>query len=147
MSHYISNKLRDLVEKRAFHICEYCFLHEDDSFFTFPIDHIISLKHEGPTTADNLAFSCPFCNRNKGSDIGSILLPSRQFHPFYNPRLDLWSDHFSLEDGIFQPKSDIGEVTIKILKLNDTDRILERQMLILGDRYPPKDFSKLIKPS
>ncbi len=73
MSRYISEDLRHLVAARAEYLCEYCLIHEDDTFFGCEVDHIISMKHGGPTEADNLAYACAFCNRQKGSDIGSIL--------------------------------------------------------------------------
>jgi 5-methylcytosine-specific restriction endonuclease McrA len=73
MSEYISPALRKLVAVRANHQCEYCRLHEQFSFFHFHMDHIISLKHGGKTTAENLAFSCSICNEYKGSDIATFL--------------------------------------------------------------------------
>jgi 5-methylcytosine-specific restriction endonuclease McrA len=70
---YISAELRRLVTSRAGQICEYCFIHEDDTLYGGEVDHIISEKHDGATTEDNLALACFFCNRRKGSDLGSIL--------------------------------------------------------------------------
>lgn len=34
-----------------------------------------------------------------------------------------------IENGMLYTKSEIGEATIKVLKLNDVDRIIERQLL------------------
>ncbi|MFQ5652963.1 MAG: HNH endonuclease [bacterium] len=39
-------------------------IHEEDTFFHCQVDHIISLKHGGPTDADNLAYACVICIRN-----------------------------------------------------------------------------------
>lgn len=75
MSRYISDKVRQAVAERARHQCEYCLIHQDDIFFTCEIDHIISVKHGGSNDLNNLAYACPFCNNNKGSDLGSVLLP------------------------------------------------------------------------
>jgi len=72
MTTYISSALRQLVATRAQHLCEYCLIHEDDAFFGCEVDHIISEKHDGQTEAENLAFACAFCNRSKGSDVGSV---------------------------------------------------------------------------
>lgn len=47
MSRYISDKVRSRVEKRANYQCEYCLIHQDDTFFSCQIDHIISIKHGG----------------------------------------------------------------------------------------------------
>lgn len=69
---YISAKLRKLIVERAKNTCEYCLIHESDTFFGCHIDHIISEKHDGPTEAGNLAMACTFCNLHKGSDIASL---------------------------------------------------------------------------
>jgi hypothetical protein len=79
MSQYIPESLRHQIAKRAGHRCEYCLIREEDSFLGFQVDHIISLKHEGQTEPENLAWSCFACNNNKGSDIGTVLLPGKQF--------------------------------------------------------------------
>jgi hypothetical protein len=136
MSRYISDKVRSRVEKRANYQCEYCLIHQDDTFFSCQIDHIISIKHGGDNDKDNLAYSCIYCNRNKGSDIGSVLLPNRTLIRFYNPRIDKWSKHFYLDGATIQAKTKIGEVTIKILELNNVERILERLELQDVNRYP-----------
>ena len=62
---YINVALRQLVIRRANGLCEYCLIHEDDTYFGCQVDHIISEKHGGPTEEGNLAYACSFCNRNK----------------------------------------------------------------------------------
>ena len=57
MSNYVSDQLRRLVTGRAEHLCEYCLIHEDDTFFGAEVDHIVSLKHSGPAEPANLAYS------------------------------------------------------------------------------------------
>jgi hypothetical protein len=93
-----SEELRRLVASRADYLCEYCLIHKDDTFLGCEIDHIISLKHGGTNDEDNLAHACAFCNRQKGSDIGSVLLPSREFIRFFDPRRDRWMEHFRLDE-------------------------------------------------
>jgi hypothetical protein len=138
---HISADLRRQVIARANNLCEYCLIHEDDTFFGCEIDHVISEKHGGPTAADNLAYACLFCNRNKGSDVGSIVLPlsSGVFSRFFNPRIDEWLEHFALDevDGVtIKPLTQIGEVTARILVFNSSERLLERQALRDVARYP-----------
>lgn len=131
MSRYISDSLRDLVARRANYACEYCCLPADKSFFAFHIDHIVSLKHGGKTEADNLAYACSICNVNKGADVATFLKDPRVPVRFYNPRLDTWSDHFTLDKtGLLNALTDIGVGTIKILDLNHPDSIIERRELI-----------------
>jgi hypothetical protein len=136
MSSYISVDLRRLVAQRADRLCEYCLVSEEDTFFGCEVDHIISEKHGGPTDADNLAYACSACNRAKGSDIGSIVWSTGQFVRFYNPRTDRWSDHFALEDVVIVPRSDIGDVTARVLGLNNAARLAERTALRFVGRYP-----------
>ncbi len=136
MSTYISEHLRTLVANRAGRLCEYCLIHEDDTFFGCEVDHIISLKHGGLTEVDNLAYACFFCNRQKGSDIGSVLLPCDEFLRFFDPRRDDWAQHFRLEGAIIKPLTGVGEVTVRILGFNAAERILERKVLLAANRYP-----------
>lgn len=143
MSSHISHDLRNLVSARAEHICEYCLIHEEDTFFGCEVDHVISVKHGGPTEADNLAYACVFCNRQKGSDIGSILWRTGEFKRFFNPRADRWADHFRLNAAVIEPLTPIGEVTVRILDLNSPDRLLERQALIAAHKYPPASLNRL----
>ncbi len=132
MSRYISTELRNQVSKAADNCCEYCLIPESISFYKFHIDHIISIRHGGDSSFENLAFSCQICNQNKGTDIATIL-PSTGDTPvrFFHPRSDIWKNHFSLSgNGKLEPKSKIGEATIKHLQLNHPDSILERKELI-----------------
>ena len=64
---YVSAELRRLVVARADSLCEYCLIHEEDTFFGCEVDHIVSEKHGGQTDAQNLALACLFCKRNKGA--------------------------------------------------------------------------------
>lgn len=136
MTSYINATLRRLVAIRADYLCEYCLIHENDTFFGCQVDHIISEKHGGQTETDNLAYACAFCNRAKGSDIGSIIPGSGTLIRFFNPRTDRWFEHFALHEIMIIPVSPIGEVTARILNFNDSERLLERQNLRALGRYP-----------
>jgi hypothetical protein len=98
------------------------------SFFTFHIDHVISLKHGGQTIVENLAFACGFCNANKGSDLGTFL-DDDQLIRFFNPRKDNWVDHFEILEGVIYGKTPIGKATVKIFRFNEIERIMERKLL------------------
>jgi hypothetical protein len=135
MSRPISLELRRQVAERANFLCEYCLIAEDDTFFGCEVEHIISLKHGGSSNLDNLAYACVFCNRHKGTDIGSIS-ETGQFSRFFNPRTDRWADHFQLAGITIQPVTIIGEVTARILQMNRADQLLERQALNSISRYP-----------
>jgi 5-methylcytosine-specific restriction endonuclease McrA len=58
MTNLVNEELRRLVADRAGHVCEYCRINEEDTYFGCEIDHIISLKHGGTTDESNLALAC-----------------------------------------------------------------------------------------
>ncbi|MFM6137121.1 MAG: HNH endonuclease, partial [Sphaerospermopsis kisseleviana] len=69
---YINLETRRLVVERAGNICEYCLISAVDRSSGCQVDHIISVKHGGTSTEDNLCYACVFCNLQKGTDLGSI---------------------------------------------------------------------------
>jgi len=136
----VDGELRRQVVERAAGLCEYCLIHEDDTVFGCHVDHIISLKHGRQTHPDNLALACVFCNRSKGSDIGSVLDPDQpiEFVRLFHPRRDHWADHFVLSpDGVtIEPVTSSGVVTVRLLSFNSEERLLERLALAEIRRYP-----------
>jgi hypothetical protein len=132
----LSAELRHLVEMRAQGVCEYCLIAEEDTVLGCQVDHIISEKHDGPTSEENLAVACVFCNQAKGSDIGSIVWNTGALVRFFNPRTDRWGEHFLLQDYRIEPLTEIGAVTVRILQFKSVERLLERQALALVKRYP-----------
>jgi HNH endonuclease len=148
---YISAELRRLVIARADSLCEYCLTQEEDTFVGCEVDNIVSEKHGGPTEAENLAYACLICNRNKGSDVGSFVPPlsNQRFVRFYNPRTDLWPDHFAMsepDDVTICPLTEIGDVTARILDFNGSERLLERRALKEVGRYPtPEALRRMLR--
>lgn len=133
---YINLETRRLVVERAGNICEYCLISAVDRSSGCQVDHIISVKHGGTSTEDNLCYACVFCNLQKGTDLGSINWRNGELVRFFNPRRDFWGDHFRLDEAVIQPLTDIGEVTARILDFNNDDRIQERLFLIEVGKYP-----------
>lgn len=127
---YIPVALRNLVHKRAEAACEYCLTPELISFAVHQIDHIIAEKHGGKTEPDNLALACVLCNKYKGSDIASLDPETGRIAALYNPRQDIWHEHFLFkENGTIEPLTAIGRVTAQVLRLNAPERISERSIL------------------
>jgi hypothetical protein len=137
MSDAISVAIRRLVIRKANGLCEYCLIHQDDAHFTFQVDHVISRKHNGPTSAANLALSCLRCNVTKGTDVGAFVGRPRQIARLYHPREDKWSDHFRLAGARIVALTKIGDATVQLLDLNAADRLLLRRALVKAGRYPP----------
>jgi hypothetical protein len=75
-------------------------------------------------------------SQTQGSDIGSISEATGLLTRFFNLRLDSWTDHFFLDGVKIRPLTAIGQVTERIHKFNDSERIFEREALHLVRRYP-----------
>ena len=144
MSDYVDKAARQFAAERANGICEYCLVAEEDGYFRFHIDHIVSLKHGGASVTENLALACAFCNSYKGIDIATLSPITNELIRFYNPRVDRWNRHFGLNDELIIPKTEIGEATVRILQMNHDDRILERLVLKRVGRYPSESALHLI---
>ncbi len=125
---YIPTALRNLVYERADGCCEYCLISEAVSFAKHQIDHIIAEKHGGLTIAENLALSCTICNKYKGSDIASIDNETGAIVPLFNPRKDVWREHFNIENGTFIGLTPNARATIRLLQINNSARIEERKI-------------------
>lgn len=128
MAHEVDEVSRRLVIERAGRRCEYCLLHEDSAGFPHQIDHIISRKHGGSSGIGNLAYACVLCNRYKGTDIAALDSSGRLVR-FFDPRRDMWDEHFKLNGAVIQPLTLEGEVTARVLRLNAAERVIERQLL------------------
>lgn len=55
--------------------------------------------------------------------------------PFFNPRTQNWHDHFELVGPLVEPLTPEGRVTVKILGINDSERVSERRPLIQAELY------------
>lgn len=133
---YLSDQLRDQVSERAQGFCEYCRLHADFVVKRHEVDHIYAEKHGGLSAIDNLCLSCLTCNRYKGSDLCSIDPESGEISALFHPRRDVWNDHFQLSGARIVPLTARGRVTVKVLRINDEERLAEREFLIKHGMYP-----------
>ncbi len=132
----ISFSLRQLVIERAQGRCEYCLIHQDFSIYTHEIDHIIAVKHGGQTLLENLALSCLPCNRHKGSDFATLDPNNGEIIRLFNPRLQLWDEHFTLKNAEILGITDIGQATLRLLMFNTSSRMRSRKSLIDQSLYP-----------
>jgi hypothetical protein len=127
---YISAALRRSVFARAAGCCEYCLLPEIAAFLSHEVDHVIAEKHEGKTESENLALACSLCNKHKGSDVASVDPTTGEIVRLYHPRRDRWADHFVLNDGEIVGQTPIGRVTVRLLQMNQLERMEERRILV-----------------
>lgn len=134
---YITVDLRRVVYERAAGLCEYCLLPERFSFALHQIDHITAEKHGGKTVEDNLALSCIICNKYKGSDLASIDPVTGNITPLFHPRRQIWHEHFNIQSqGLLVSYTPEGRSTIRLLQMNQPERVEERRLLIEFGLWP-----------
>jgi hypothetical protein len=121
--------LRKDVWRRAKERCEYCLVPVEFDASPACIDHIIAIKHLGPTIFANLALSCYHCNGFKGDNIAGLDPDTSQLTPLFHPRNEAWADHFSWSGATILGLTPAGRATVYVLNLNDPDRVLLRELL------------------
>jgi hypothetical protein len=122
--------LRQLVWERAGSACEYCRLPQQFDRARFEVEHIIPEKHQGATSAENLALACFFCNRYKGPNLSGIDPESGTIVALYHPRRDRWLDHFRWDKSVLRGLTPCGRATIVVMRINDAPRVALRALLI-----------------
>lgn len=121
---------RQFVRLRAKGLCEYCLLPESaDPFRTFHLDHVIARQHGGSDEAENLCWSCSRCNLRKGTNLVSIDDQTGNQAPLFNPRHDVWSEHFAWNRFSIVGLTPKGRATVRLLDMNAQHRIRLRAEL------------------
>lgn len=133
---YVPAPVRRLVRLRARNRCEYCLLPDDVSLYPHEVDHVVAAKHGGPTHESNLCLSCWVCNRYKGSDLASIDPQTGAVTPLFQPRQDLWSEHFRLAGAVIDGVTPRGRATVRLLRFNDAEQMELRGLLLSLGLYP-----------
>lgn len=126
--------LRAEVWRRAGSRCEYCRLPAEHDDLTFEVEHVVPRKHGGPTILANLSLACFPCNRHKGTNLSGFDPATGNIVTLFEPRRDVWSEHFRLEGAVLHGISAHGRATIAVLCMNEPMRLALREMVIrLGD--------------
>ena len=101
-------ELVSFVHTRAKGCCEYCLLPCSMLVVPCEIDHIIAIKHRGPTEAENLALACFYCNSAKGSNIAGLDPEGGRLTRLFHPRGDQWPEHFFWSQAKLVGLTDVG---------------------------------------
>lgn len=126
----MDESLRERVRQLAGNRCEYCRIHQqDDPVFRFHIEHIVARKHGGTDDAENLALACHQCNLHKGSNLTGIDPDSGNVVELFHPRRDTWEQHFAFRGPLLIGLTPTGRATIRVLNINDDDRVRLRVAL------------------
>jgi hypothetical protein len=54
----------------------------------------------------------------------------------FHPRRDSWADHFRLDSSLIRACSEVGAVTLELLRFNAPERLAERGLLQTLGSYP-----------
>ena len=119
----------DFVAQRAGFRCEYC--HAPDWLFNFAleVDHFIPNSAGGSDGPENLALACRSCNAYKSfHQLG--LTTDGEETPLFDPRKDVWNEHFRLntETGEIEGLTSIGTGTSVRLRLNNFFQVRARRL-------------------
>ncbi|MBA2732180.1 MAG: HNH endonuclease [Acidobacteria bacterium] len=129
------NPYYPLVSARARHACEYCRAPEIVFNLSFEVEHITPQSRGGESTENNLALSCRSCNLYKSDYVSAVDELTQQEADLFNPRRDLWDEHFSIveETGEIKGLTVSGRATVLRLRINSTAQVEARkQWLRLG---------------
>ena len=88
---------------------------------------MIAEQHGGAATADHLAFACVRCNRYKGPNLSGIDPESGKI---FNPRSDVWDEHFAWNGASLSGQTAIGRTTIEVLQINHPEAQNQRTDLL-----------------
>ena len=128
---------RQQVWQRAKGCCEYCQLPQEHSVLPHEIDHIRAKKHHGPHTLENTCIACAHCNGAKGANAAGYDSESGDLVPLFNPREDVWVEHFLWDGPLLIGKTPVGRATIDVLSINDAICVDQREFLIKAGLFPP----------
>ena len=135
----VSASIRAKIEERAEKLCEYCRSPLEFSPDPFSAEHIFPVSKGGTDDLENLALACQGCNGYKSTKTEAFDVMSRMTAQFYNPRRDLWNEHFVWSEDFTEiiGKTARGRVTITVLKLNRQRVKNLRRILVLAGEHPP----------
>jgi hypothetical protein len=129
--------VRQHVRNRAGNCCEYCRLSAAAGAIPFHVDHINPVKHGGTDDTDNLCLACYKCNAHKGHDLVGFDPQTGELARLYHPREQRWEEHFTIQaDMRIQGLTSQRRTTVRVLQMNDEDRLENRQLLAEIGEYP-----------
>lgn len=115
---------RQFVRQRAGNACEYCRMPQRATpFIPFHIEHITAKQHGRSDEPQGLALACDRCNAYKGPNLTSIDEETGRVVLLFNPRQDIWGDHFVSRSGVIVGLSPSGRATVHLLKMNAPRRV------------------------
>jgi HNH endonuclease len=130
-----------LVAERARDACEYCRSQARFATHSFSVEHVVPLNAGGSDEPENLALACQGCNNHKYTKTEARDPISGALVPLFNPRLQLWRDHFlwSADFTRILGTTPVGRATVEALHLNRAGLLNLRELLYAAGKHPPLD--------
>lgn len=137
--HRVSKTLRQTIASLAGNRCGYCLTPQSFTAMPMHVEHIVPVMAGGTSTLDNLWLACPLCNGFKGAQTQAVDPPSGELVALFNPRQQIWSDHFAWSrDGLqIVGVSACGRATVVALRLNNALLVAARRRWVLAGWHPP----------
>ena len=127
---------RALIWTRAESRCEYCRIHQDHAELSHHLEHIVARKHGGSDDPSNLCVACERCNLFKGSDLTGIDPKTGEVERLFNPRIQVWAEHFELRGPLIVGLTPTARTTVRVLSMNAGQRLQLRATLVAHGLYP-----------
>ena len=119
------------VQARANERCEYCRLPQAaQPYATFHIDHVVPRTHGSGDESLNICLACERCNAFKGPNLSGIDATTGNVERLYDPRTQMWAEHFELRGALILGLTSVGRVTVEVLRFNAGHRVQLRSDLL-----------------
>jgi hypothetical protein len=138
---HVPRRLREVVQRRAGGLCEYCRYPERAFYAAFNCEHCLPERAGGRSVATNLAWARPACNGHKGDARLAVDPQTRRRIALFNPRRDDWETHFRWSDDFRQivGRTSKGRATAARLKFNRPKAIYLRALLMQTGLHPASE--------
>lgn len=138
---YIPEAVRQRVAEAARFRCGYCLISQQIAGPVLEVDHILPEARGGTADEENLWLACGWCNGYKGAQVDGLDPQTGQREPLFNPRKQIWSEHFKWSDDGAEIISltPCGRATVATLQMNNSYIVPARRRWVAVGWHPPKD--------
>ena len=133
--------LRERLLALAGYRCGYCRSSQRVMGVRLILDHLIPRARGGTDEETNLWPCCQPCNGFKQARTQARDPLTGMIVPFFNPRRQLWPEHFAWEYGgrLVVGLTAVGRATVAALQLNRDELVEARALWIAVGWHPPDD--------
>ena len=137
----ISEAVLQRLRRQAGSRCGYCRTSALIIGQPLTVEHIQPVALGGSSDEDNLWLSCRRCNEFKGVQTEAIDPETRLAAPLFNPRRQVWREHFSWSNSGTQivGLTPFGRATVVAFKLNNPEIAAARLLWLGAGWHPPAE--------